>query len=74
MSTMLPYPYVFFKCVAASYSNMGGVFHSQGDYPKALEYYEKCLEIRLSTLGAEHPSSLQTSRAVERLRTLTTAP
>jgi tetratricopeptide (TPR) repeat protein len=41
--------------VATSYNNMGLVFDSQGDYPKALEYHEKSLEIRLSTLGADHP-------------------
>ena len=27
-----------------------------GNYDKALKYYEKCLAIKLKTLGGEHPS------------------
>jgi tetratricopeptide (TPR) repeat protein len=30
--------------------------HRFSNYDKALEYYLKCLDIRLKTLGAEHPS------------------
>ena len=33
-----------------------GVYDAQGDYPKSLEYYGKCLKIRLEKLGEEHPA------------------
>ena len=39
-----------------TYNNLGRVYSIKGDYPNALEYYEKCLAIQLKTLGAEHPS------------------
>ena len=42
--------------VATSYNSIGGIYDSQGDYPKALEYYSKALDIREKTLGAEHPN------------------
>jgi tetratricopeptide (TPR) repeat protein len=35
---------------------MALVYKSQGDYTKALEYYEKSLEIELAKLGADHPN------------------
>jgi tetratricopeptide (TPR) repeat protein len=38
------------------YINMGSVCADKGDYDKALEWYQKCLDIELKTLGAEHPS------------------
>ena len=41
--------------VAASYGYIGAVYYCQGDYDKALEYYEKSLSIRLSVLGDNHP-------------------
>ena len=36
--------------------SLGIVYYSQGEYEKALEYYEKSLKIRLSILGENHPS------------------
>ena len=41
--------------MATSYNNIGQVWHSKGEYDKALEYYEKGLAIYLKTLGGEHP-------------------
>ena len=41
--------------VASSYINIGNTWGNKGEYDKALEYYEKCLTIRLKTLGGEHP-------------------
>jgi tetratricopeptide (TPR) repeat protein len=40
---------------ATSYNNIGGVYASQGDYPKALEYYLKALAILENKLGKDHP-------------------
>ena len=39
---------------------MAGVYQAQGDYEKALEYYEKDLEISERTLGSDHPSTATT--------------
>ncbi|MEY4142467.1 MAG: hypothetical protein RL110_1839 [Bacteroidota bacterium] len=33
----------------------GDVYFKFGQYDKALDFYQKCLNIRLKTLGAEHP-------------------
>ena len=41
--------------MATSYDNIGSVCHNKGEYDKALEWYQKCLDIELKTLGAEHP-------------------
>ena len=35
---------------ALAYTNIGVVYNYQGDYDKALEYYEKALEILLDPL------------------------
>lgn len=37
--------------VAITYNNLGNVHESQGDYPKALEYYGDALGIWLKALG-----------------------
>ncbi len=37
-----------------TYNNLGRVYYSQGDYPKAIECYEKSLAIYLESLGSEH--------------------
>lgn len=42
--------------MATSYSNIGVVWDNKGEYDKALDFYQKCLVIRLKSLGAEHPS------------------
>ena len=40
---------------ATTYNNMAGVYYSQGNYEKALDYYEKALKIFEEKLGSEHP-------------------
>ena len=47
---------------------MAWVYRSQGDYTKALEYYEKSLEIRLAKLGADHPSTKKTQSNIETVK------
>ena len=37
-------------------SKLGNCEKKFGNFDKALEYYEKCLAIRLKTMGGEHPS------------------
>jgi len=32
--------------IATTYNNIGSVYHDQGDYNKALQYFLKSLEIR----------------------------
>jgi tetratricopeptide (TPR) repeat protein len=41
--------------VATSYNNIGSVCDNKGEYDKALDFYQKCLDIRLKTLGEDHP-------------------
>ena len=41
-------------------NNMANVYDDKGDYDKALEMYEKCLEGRMKALGEAHPSTLST--------------
>ncbi|CAF3804796.1 unnamed protein product [Adineta steineri] len=40
---------------ALYYNNLGVVKDHQGDYEKAVDYYEKALEIKIKTLPANHP-------------------
>ena len=42
--------------VATSYNNLGGIYDSQGDYARALEYYTKALDILKKIFGEEHPA------------------
>ena len=42
--------------VARSYNNLGLAYSDKGEYDRAIEYYEKCLEIELDKLGHDHPS------------------
>ena len=41
---------------ATSFNNIGFALDRKGEYDKAIEYYEKCLNIELKTLGEKHPS------------------
>ena len=41
--------------VAATYCNMAVVFRKQGQYEKALEYYQKDLDITIKVVGHGHP-------------------
>lgn len=40
-----------------TYDNMASVFQLQGDYPKALEYYNNALTITIATRGENHVST-----------------
>ena len=42
------------------YNNLAGVYYAQGEYDKALEYYEKALVIREKVLGKDHPDTATT--------------
>jgi len=41
--------------VAASYTNIGNVYRKQGQYERALEYYQKALDIDIKVSGQDHP-------------------
>ena len=45
---------------ATLFNNMAGVYHAQGDYEKALEYYGKALAISERVLGTDHPDTATT--------------
>ena len=45
---------------ATLFNNIGLVYEEQGDYGKALEYYEKALAISEKVLGTDHPSTATT--------------
>ena len=42
---------------AASYNEIGLAYKKQGDYGKALEYYQKAMAIVEKNLGADHPNT-----------------
>ena len=48
------------SATATTYGNMAFVYKHQGEYEKALEWYEKGLEIKLKTLGPDHPDTATT--------------
>ena len=48
------------KNTARLFNNIAGVYCTQGNYEKALEYYEKALAIREKVLGKEHSSTATT--------------
>ena len=45
---------------ATTYNNIAVVHDNQGDYDKALEFYQKALAIFEKVLGSEHPSTATT--------------
>lgn len=49
-----------------AYYSMASVYYKQSEYGNALEYYEKCLRIRLAAFGPEHPSVGNTCNNVTR--------
>ena len=49
---------------ATTYNNTGLVYRDQGDYEKALEYYEKALAIRIIKLGEDHPLTLKVQQSI----------
>lgn len=50
----------FLQSVSVLLNNMAGVYQEQGDYEKALEYYDKALDVRERTLGNDHPYTATT--------------
>ena len=42
--------------VASTYVNMANVYYSQGHYERALEYYQKDLDITIKVVGHDHTS------------------
>ena len=42
---------------ATSYNEIGLAYDNQGNYPKALEYYEKAMAIDEKVLGTDHPDT-----------------
>ncbi len=42
---------------AITYNNIALVYHAQGEYGKALEWFQKALEISEKMLGKEHPTT-----------------
>ena len=45
---------------ASAYHNLASAYYAQGDYAKALEWFEKALAIREKVLGKESPSNATT--------------
>ncbi|MCG2830821.1 MAG: tetratricopeptide repeat protein, partial [Desulfobacteraceae bacterium] len=39
-----------------AYNNIGAAYRSKGEYDRAIEYYQKALEIGIKKLGPEHPN------------------
>ena len=50
----------FLKDSSILFNNIASVYREQGDYAKALEYYEKALQINERVLGSGHPSTATT--------------
>ena len=46
---------MYFSDVAKSYLGLGIVYKRQGQYERALEYYQKALEIDIKVSGQDHP-------------------
>jgi tetratricopeptide (TPR) repeat protein len=42
--------------IAESYELMGGLYHKKGDYIKAIEMYDKAIEIRRQIQPEYHPA------------------
>ena len=41
--------------MAKSYGSLGNLYNRQGQYERALEYYQKALEIDIKVSGQDHP-------------------
>lgn len=54
--------------VADSYNNLGNFYDKKGDYKKAIEFHEKSLKIRRKAVGANHPDTIATQKALEKSR------
>jgi tetratricopeptide (TPR) repeat protein len=42
------------------YNSIASVYHNQGDYPRALEWYHKALAFKENAFGKEHPDTATT--------------
>jgi tetratricopeptide (TPR) repeat protein len=45
-------------------NNLGDLFGHFGEYDKALEFYQQCLDIELKTLGDQHPDVANTYNSI----------
>ena len=52
---------------ATIFKNLGLVYENQGNYEKALEYYQKALKIRADVLGASHPATIKAQQSIDEL-------
>ncbi len=66
----------------------GSAYYSKGEFDKVIEHYEKALEIRLATLGPQHPdtafifsdlgkayySKVESDKAIKHLKNLSLVP
>jgi len=51
-----------------TYNDIGYNSQAQGHYSKALEYYRKVLKIQEKVLGNNHPYTIDTYKAIERIK------
>ena len=54
--------------VATSYSNIGLIYYNQGDYSKALEYFEKSYAILEKFLQDDHPAMIKIQEAIKEIK------
>jgi tetratricopeptide (TPR) repeat protein len=40
-----------------TYNNLGSVCYAKGDFTQAIEFFNKCLSIRLEIYGDQHPDA-----------------
>ena len=56
--------------IASVYHSLGYVYDEQGEYTKALEYYNKALEVNENILGANHPNTTTTLNNIAQIYTV----
>ena len=55
------------ESLASLYHNIALVYYAKGDYPQALAFYQKALEIKEKVLGKEHLSTATTYNNLARV-------
>jgi tetratricopeptide (TPR) repeat protein len=50
---------------ATDYSNIGTLYYQMKEYPEALKYLEKALQICKAKLGDEHPYTIGTQEWID---------